>query len=132
MVPTNGSTVTNLTKRAATVLLALLLLYALVGNPLRGQVPSGYTKINTAPITGTTYTDSTCLDATNCTYVATAVNSSGVESQPSAASNVASIPTSGTHTVSLAWTASATPGVTYNLYRIESPLPPGAPTAAVN
>ena len=110
----------------------LLLALLLVGFPFFGQVPSGYTKINTAPITGTTFTDSTCTDATNCTYVATAVSVAGIESQPSAVSNTAVMPVTGTHTVTVTWNASPTPNVTYNLYRIESPIPPGAPTAVVN
>jgi hypothetical protein len=108
------------------------LVLLLIGIPFFGQVPSGYVKINSAPITGTTFTDSGCADATNCTYIATAVSVSGVESQPSSPSNTAVVPVTGTHTVAVSWVASPTANVTYNLYRIESPVPPGAPTAVVN
>jgi fibronectin type 3 domain-containing protein len=41
---------------------------------------TGYVLINTSPISGVTYTDSTVSASTTYYYVATALNSSGVES----------------------------------------------------
>jgi fibronectin type 3 domain-containing protein len=41
---------------------------------------SGYTKLNSSLVTGTSYTDSTVAAATTYYYVTTAVSASGVES----------------------------------------------------
>ena len=57
-------------------------------------------------VTSAAYTDTTCPDGSTCYYPVTAVNSTGTESLPS---NVAKdvMPTSGSHSVSLSWNASA-------------------------
>jgi len=50
-------------------------------NVYRGTVTGGpYTKLNTAPITALAYTDTTGAGGTKYFYVATAVDSAGVES----------------------------------------------------
>jgi hypothetical protein len=93
----------------------------------RAQALPGYTKLNAAALTATTYTDTTCADTTTCFYYVTAVNTFG-ESSPSAIIT-AVIPVTGTHTVSLSWTSTVG---SYNIYRGATPLPPSAFTATVN
>lgn len=96
------------------------------------QAGVGYTKLNTTPVTALTFTDTTVTDGALYQYQVTAVSQFG-ESSP-ATSGVASIPTTGTHTATLNWTASTTIGVTYNVYRIQgsTPNPPGATSVTVN
>lgn len=115
----------------------LLLLSAL---PVYAQASPGFSKIGN--VSTLTYTDAGCADQTTCYYQITAVDAAGHESQPAAcainqlcfATNqlVAVMPSSGTHTVVLAWTASPTTGVTYNIYRAVGPLAAGGATATVN
>ena len=94
------------------------------------QAPAGFTKL--ANVSAATYTDATCANQTTCYYVVTAVDATGHESPPSACGPavlcfggnqaVAVMPSSGTHTVLLTWTASPTAGVTYNVYEHTGPL----------
>lgn len=120
----------------------LLLAIALVilGGLAQAQAASGFTKLTN--VSTTTYTDSTCANQTTCYYQVTAVDSLGHESPASLCGTsqlcfgtnqaVAVMPSSGTHTVSLSWTASSTTSVTYNVYRAIGPLAAGSLTATVN
>lgn len=104
------------------------------------QAPTGFVKL--ANVTTLTYTDSTCPNQTTCYYVVTAVDSIGTESQSAICGTgqlcvngneaVAQMPSSGTHTVTLSWTASATGAVTYNVYSHIGPLPAQNFKAVVN
>jgi hypothetical protein len=70
-------------------------------------------------LTTTSYIDTTVTDGTVYGYVVTAVDMAG-----STCSNVianATIPSTGTHTVTLSWTASTTVGVTYSVFRAPTP-----------
>ena len=118
---------------------AILLLLAVT--PCFSQAASGFTKIGNS--TTTAFTDSTCTNQNTCYYQVTAVDAQGFESVPAPCGAtqlcvggniaVAIMPSSGTHTVGLAWTASATTGVTgYNVYRHVGPLAAGSLTATVN
>jgi fibronectin type 3 domain-containing protein len=102
--------------------------------------PAGFTKLTT--VTTTTYTDSTCANQTTCYYYVTAVDSAGHESAGAPCGTtqlcfggnqaVAVMPSSGTHTVAVSWTASTTTGVSYNVYRAVGPLAPSSLGAVVN
>ena len=94
------------------------------------QAGAGYTKI--ASTNGLSQIDTAVTDGDVYQYQVTAINQFG-ESTP-ITSNVAPIPATGTHSVTLSWGASPTAGVTYNVYRITGAPPnsPGAFTAAVN
>lgn len=119
------------------LMLALLLVIPLA----HAQAASGFTKIKSG-LTTTTYTDNTCPNLSSCYYQVTASDSLGAESQPSACSAtvlcvggnqvVAQMPSSGTHTVTLNWTASTTTGVTYNVYQHIGPLPASNVNVTVN
>lgn len=103
-------------------------------------IPVGFTKL--ANVSATTYTDATCPDLTTCYYIVTAVDSTGHESAGAACNTttlclggnqaVAQMPSSGTHTVALSWTASTTTGVTYNVYSHIGPFPASNFSATVN
>lgn len=112
----------------AVLLLALFAMPQLAG----AQAPAGFTKIGNT--TAVTFTDANCPDLTSCYYVLTAVDSTGAESQPAACATnqlcmngneaVAQMPSSGVHTVTLAWVAPTGTGpFTYNLYVHIGPLP---------
>lgn len=90
--------------------------------PLSAQIPNGFTKIATS-INTVTYSDTTCPDKTTCYYYVTATDSTGAESKLSN-EGTAVIPDTGTHTVTLNWTASASINVTYNVYQHIGPLAP--------
>jgi hypothetical protein len=113
---------------------ALVLLYLVVGNPwkLFAQATSGYTKVNTAPISGTTFTSPTLTDGVAYNVEITALNSAGVESAPS---NILTgvVPATGTHTFTVAWTA-GTNDVTYNVYDqvVAAANPPVATSITIN
>lgn len=104
------------------------------------QAPSGFTKL--ANVTSTTYSDSTCPNQTSCYYAVTAVDATGHESPSAQCAGtqlcfggnqaVAIMPSSGTHTVSLSWTASTSTGVTYNVYQHIGPFAPSGLSATVN
>jgi hypothetical protein len=121
-------------------LITLLLLLSLTPVALPAQAPVGFAKLGN--VTVLTYTDTTCPDQTTCYYVVTAVDSLGGESQPATCAfgqlcvngvqAVAQMPSSGTHTVVLTWTASVTAGVTYNVYSHIGPLPASNVKAVVN
>src|SRR5258705_8189292 len=112
--------------------IAILALVATVlPNLAHAQAPVGFTKL--ANVTVLTYTDATCPNQTTCYYVVVAADSLGTESQPGACGvnqlcvntfeAVAQMPSSGTHTVGLSWTASPSTGVSYNVYSHIGPLP---------
>jgi hypothetical protein len=97
------------------------------------QAAAGFVKINTAPVAGTAYTDASCPDNVSCYYQVTAVDSAGFESKPSTCASTATcvagtelvvgMPSTGTHTVALNWTASTSTGVSYNVYQHVGPFP---------
>jgi len=120
----------------------LLILFALIlGVQVSvAQVPSGFIKL--ANVTALTYTDPGCANTTACYYIVTAVDASGFESPPwtcnliqlCVGGNTAFVqmPSSGTHTVVLAWTTTSTLTVSYNVYVHRGALPPVNGTATVN
>jgi hypothetical protein len=105
-------------------------------------VPAGFTKLNTALVTTTTFTDTACPNQTTCYYYVTAVDSIGAESNgaPCAAAQlcvngnmaVAQMPSSGTHTVTVSWTASVSTVAGYNVYVHRGPLSASNLAAIVN
>jgi hypothetical protein len=119
------------------LLLIFMLSFSLV---VVAQAPGGFTKI--ANVTAVSYTDATCPNQVTCYYVVTAVDAQGFESQPSSCKTgqlcvngneaVAAMPSSGTHTVAVAWTASPTAGVSYNVYQHVGPFPASGVSATVN
>jgi fibronectin type 3 domain-containing protein len=123
-----------------TKLSLLVTLLALLTIGAYGQAATGFTKIGSS--TTTTYTDSTCANQTTCYYQVTAVDSVGHESLPASCGAsvlcfggnqaVATMPSSGTHTVALSWAASLTTGATYNVYRAVGPLPPSTISLVIN
>lgn len=124
-------------KHAGKIAFAVLLIYCTLGarpDKVLAQAGAGYTKIGTS--TTLTFTDSTTVDGAVYQYQVTATQSVGgvnAESTP-ATSPGAQIPATGTHSVTLSWAASTTPGVTYNIYRTGaiSTNPPGAVSLTVN
>jgi len=118
------------------VVLAVLLFAATAA---KAQAPVGFTKL--ANVTTLTYTDATCANQSTCYYVVTAVDALGLESQPAACSitvlcvggnmAVAQMPSSGTHTVLVAWTTSSTITVSYNVYVHRGALAPSNLSATV-
>jgi hypothetical protein len=120
----------------------ITLILTLACGAAHAQASSGYTKLNTSPVTTLTYTDSSCPLQTSCYYEVTSVDAQGFESIPGtcAATQLCvggnqmyvQMPTSGTHTVTLSWIASSTPSVTYNVYRHIGPFGPTGGTATVN
>jgi hypothetical protein len=113
--------------------LAVLLWLLVFGSfrKLYAQATTGFTKINTSPVTTTTFTTGTLTDGVAVSFEVTAVNSAG-ESGPS---NIVSgvVPATGTHTATLTWTASA--GATsYNVYDqiVTIPNPPAALNLVIN
>jgi len=105
-------------------------------------VPAGFTKLNTAIVTTLTFTDTACPNQTACYYYVTAVDSTGAESNgaPCAAAQlcvngnmaVALMPSSGTHTVAVSWTASTSTVAGYNVYVHRGPLSGSNLAATVN
>lgn len=108
--------------------------------PLYAQAGAGFTKIGNA--TTTTFTDPSCPNLSTCFYQVTSVDSTGHESLPASCSStalclggnqvIAQMPSSGTHVVTLSWTASTTAGVSYNIYQHIGPFPPTNATSTVN
>ena len=85
------------------------------------QVDAGFAKI--ATVSGTAYADTGCADGTACFYEVTAYNANG-ESAPANAA-VAFVPSSGSHTVNLSWSAGVgTPPTGYYVYREAAPTSP--------
>lgn len=105
----------------------------------QGGGSNGFSKLQN--VTTTSYTDSTCPNATTCYYQVTAQDSFGFESGPATCgpsqlcingnTAVVQMPSSGTHTVTLNWTAS-TGATSYNVYRHLPPLGPIGFSATVN
>lgn len=116
----------------------LLFLVALV--PVHAQASAGFTKIGN--VSALTFTDTSCPNLVSCFYQVTALDGQGFESGPSTCAAtvlcvggnaaVAIMPSSGTHTVALTWTASTTTGVTYNVYRHIGPTAGTNVSAVVN
>lgn len=120
--------------------LSLLILGLALAIPAWAQaVPAGFAKVTN--VSTTTYTDAACADQTTCYYLVTAVDAGGHESPGAACSTstlcfggnqaAAVMPSSGTHTVLLTWVASASTGVTYNVYRAVGPLAASGLSATV-
>jgi fibronectin type 3 domain-containing protein len=107
------------------------------------NAPGGFTLLKSG-VTTTTYADTTCPDGVTCIYQVYAVDANGAFSAPAAPNTLpptfdgtqdyatVTIPISGTHTVTVSWTASATSGVTYSVYRYTGPLAPGGLAAVSN
>jgi hypothetical protein len=99
---------------------------------LYAQATTGYTKVNTTAITGTTFTSGTLTDGVAYNVEVTALNSAGVESGPS---NILTgvVPATGTHTFTVTWTA-GTGDVTYNVYDqvVAAANPPVAGSLTIN
>jgi hypothetical protein len=114
---------------------ALVLLLCGVGSirTLYAQATTGYTKLNTTPISGTTFTTGALVDGGVYNFEVTAQDAHGQESVPS---NIVTgvVPATGTHTATVTWTASVTPGVTYNVYDQLVPIPnsPAATSVTIN
>jgi fibronectin type 3 domain-containing protein len=118
----------------------ILAIFLMVAPAMAAQVASGFTKISNA--TTTTFTDATCPLMSTCGYQVTAVDASGFESAVAACSStqlciggniaVAIMPSSGTHSVALSWTASTSTGVSYVIYRHIGPLPAANLSVTVN
>ena len=114
------------------------MLFALVATSAAAQTTSQQCAADIAPpsislvsgISATTYTDATAVDGATYGYVVTATDMAG-----NACSNVVgnvTIPSTGTHTVLLNWTASPGSGVTYAVFRAALPTPPSSLAATVN
>jgi len=124
--------------------LAVLFLSLLAVTAVSAQAaPAGFTKIASTAAGVVTYSDASCADQTTCYYFVTAVDPvTGHESPGAPCSTsalcfggnqaVAVMPSSGTHTVAVTWTASTTVGVTYNVYRAVGPLAASGLSATVN
>jgi hypothetical protein len=111
----------NLRKYFVAALVALLFGFLATVNA-HAQIPTGYVKLNASLVTVQTYVDSACVDATQCQYIVTAVDSFGLESVPSN-SVVATVPPTGTHTATLTWTETGTVAG-YNVYAHQGPKAP--------
>lgn len=111
-------------------ILTLLILMTSVGVALAQgtDCTSGGTVIKVG-VTGNTYTDTTVVSGNTYGYLITANTNFGFSC--STIVN-AVIPATGTHSVTLGWTLSTTPGATYSVFRAQAPAPPGSPTATVN
>jgi hypothetical protein len=123
--------------RKAVGYLAIILFCSLLAG---AQAAPGFTKIGN--ITAVTYVDSSCPDQISCYYQVTAVDATGHESVGAACSSgssclngnqvIAAMPNSGTHTVTLNWTASTSTGVSYNVYQHVGPFPASGLSSTVN
>lgn len=101
--------------------------------------PASFTQVNTSAITGTTFTDTSVMAATEYVYVLTSADSNG-QSAPSPCSAAMTIPgaywvtgltaTNSGATIVLSWMDSANPsGTTYFAWRLSGSCPPTAPTS---
>lgn len=112
----------------------LVLLLCGVGSlrQLYAQATAGYTKVNSTAVSATTFTTGTLTDGVAYNFEVTGVNSAGIESLPSSIVTLV-IPNSGTHTVTLVWTA-GTGDATFNVYdqQVASANPPAALSGTVN
>jgi hypothetical protein len=89
---------------------------------------NGWTQIASGLTTPTT-TDTTCADGTTCYYAIAAVDQFGTAVDMTFVT--ATIPATGSHTVTLTATASVTPGVTYSFFQGPPPSAPAGLAAAV-
>lgn len=120
----------------------VLLLFAVLAVSAHAQASPGFTKLGN--VSTASYTDTACPDQTTCYYEVTSVDSGGFESAPATCSAtalciggntaVAGMPSSGTHTVSLTWTAPpvGSSTVTFNVYVHRGPLSGTGMAATVN
>lgn len=113
--------------------LVLLLCTGLAPWAIYAQATAGYTKISTTPVATTTFTTGTLTNGAVYNFEVTAVDATNRESIPSNVLTL-TIPTSGTHTVTLNWIPSTSAGVNYNVYNQLVPIsnPPGALSGVVN
>lgn len=125
-------------KWIGTSLFILVLLLVGIGNvrQIYAQATAGFTKVNTTPVSGTSFTSPTVINGAVYNVEVTAVNVAG-ESVPSVIVS-GQAPASGTHAFILSWTAPtnctlANP-CTYNVYDqvVTVPNPPGAPSLIFN
>ena len=110
---------------------ALLLFFSGFWRLVFAQATPGFTKVNTLPITTTSFTSGNLVDGGFYNVQVTAVNQAG-ESGPSTTVS-GMVPATGTHTFTITWTASAT-ATSYNVYDqlVTTPNPPGAPELTIN
>lgn len=116
------------------------LLFLLFISASNAQASAGFTSIGAS--TTTTFSDTTCPNQSTCYYQVTSIDPAGFESAPASCASsqlciggntaVAVMPSSGTHTVALSWTASTTVGATYKIYRHIGPLSATGLSATVN
>lgn len=94
------------------------------------QADAGYTKVGTSATLQ--FIDLTVQNGHNYQYEVTAF--SGPLESTATSDGIAVIPGSGTHSVTVRWGASTTPGAAYNIYRLEvfAPNPPGVVSLTVN
>jgi hypothetical protein len=115
------------------LLLCLLLAVTTISNAQTAACTAAVTSAGTPLATGLTtltYTDTTVVDGQSYDYMVTAVDPFGY-----ACSNIttnAAIPSTGTHTVVLTWVASTTSGVTYSVFRAQTPTPPSTLAVVVD
>jgi hypothetical protein len=112
------------------------LLLALVAHSKAGYL--GLTPLASVGPAVATYTDSTVSDGQGYAYWVTAA-AAACPAAPSCGESgvsgfvIAIIPATGSHSVSLAWTPSTSPGVvTQNIYRVPVPLAPSGLSVTVN
>jgi hypothetical protein len=119
-------------KHKAVLILITVLASLAVSASAQAACPStaGATQLTTG-LTTTTYTDSSIADGASYDYMVEAVNSFGGFSCSNVVLN-AVIPATGTHTVALTWNASTTSGVTYAVFRAQTPANPTSLTVTVN
>lgn len=95
---------------------------------VHAQATTSYTKINTTPVPGLTYDDtSNCPIGNACTYEITSL--AGTLEGPKSAPSLAVQTTFALPHALISWTASTSTGVTgYNVY-VATQAPPNPPTA---
>src|ERR1700722_19287312 len=91
------------TRWISVITLATLLFLVGIGSirALYAQATTGYTKVNTTPITTLTFTSPTLVDGTVVNVEITAVNAAGESIPSSIVSGV--VPATGTHTFTATW-----------------------------